>query len=313
MIYYKNVGNILASYYYLGKTYDGLGNKTLAVENFIKVDSIYKKTKEISTEFIDGYPYLVSYYKGNGDKENQLKYITAYMEIDNTLQKNYRVLNKLVHKEYDTPHLFSEKEALIKSLENDKAKFYWGFGSLLFMTVSITGFGFYQLNLKKRYKSRFEKIMNQTVVANDNIVNTSNKEITIEIQTNNSKEDIGIADELVMQILDKLKHFETKKGYLEPNITIQLLSTKFETNTKYVSKIVNAYKGKSFIQYINDLRIEFALVQLQRDNKLSKYTIQALAVEFGFNSAESFSAAFYKKAGIKPTYFIKELENSNSI
>jgi AraC-like DNA-binding protein len=218
-----------------------------------------------------------------------------------------------VHKEYDTPHLFSEKEALIKSLEDDKGKFYWGIGGLLFMTVSIAGFGFYQLNLKKRYKSRFEKIMNQTVVANDNIVNTSNKEITIEIQSNNSKEDIGIADELVMQILDKLKHFETKKGYLEPNITIQLLSTKLETNTKYVSKIVNAYKGKSFIQYINDLRIEFALVQLQKDNKLSKYTIQALAVEFGFNSAESFSAAFYKKAGIKPTYFIKELENSNSV
>ncbi|MNT16293.1 DNA-binding transcriptional regulator ChbR [compost metagenome] len=118
---------------------------------------------------------------------------------------------------------------------------------------------------------------------------------------------------MVNQILEKLKHFETKKDYLEPNITIQLLSTKFETNTKYLSKIVNAYKGKSFIQYINDLRIEFALVQLQKDNKLSKYTIQALAVEFGFNSAESFSAAFYKKAGIKPTYFIKELENSNSV
>ncbi|MNF84413.1 DNA-binding transcriptional regulator ChbR [compost metagenome] len=114
---------------------------------------------------------------------------------------------------------------------------------------------------------------------------------------------------MVNQILEKLKRFESKKEYLQSNITIQMLSTTFETNTKYVSKIVNTYKGKTFIQYINDLRIDYAIVQLQKDNKLQKYTIHALASEFGFNSAESFSAAFQKKTGIKPTYFIKELEN----
>ena len=42
--------------------------------------------------------------------------------------------------------------------------------------------------------------------------------------------------------------------------------------------------------------------------KLRNYTIQYLADEFGFNSAESFSTAFYKKNKIKPIYFIKELD-----
>jgi AraC-like DNA-binding protein len=51
---------------------------------------------------------------------------------------------------------------------------------------------------------------------------------------------------------------------------------------------------------------------LKKDDKLTKYTIQALAQEFGFNSAESFSAAFYKKTEIKPTYFIKELTKLNN-
>lgn len=128
MIEYNNIGNVLAAYFYLGKAYDGLGKKTKAAENFIKVDSIYKVTKEISTEFIDGYPYLITYYKNLGDKENQLKYITAYMKIDSTLQKNYRELNKLVIKEYDTPHLLADKENLITSLDNDKIKTYWGMG-----------------------------------------------------------------------------------------------------------------------------------------------------------------------------------------
>jgi AraC-like DNA-binding protein len=312
MIAHHNMMNILASYFYLGKAYDGLGNKTLAAKNFIRVDSIYKKTKDISTEFIDGYPYLITYYKNKGDKENQLKYLTIYMAIDSTLQKNYKELNKLVQKEYDTPHLISEKETLIRSLEKDNAKSYWGIGALFLISVSVSGFGIYQFNLKKRYRTRFEKIVNQTELSNKTLTNTIDEKIKTETETNNNKEDIGIAEELVNQILEKLKHFETKKEYLQPNITVQLLSGSFETNSKYISKIVNAHKGKTFIQYINDLRIEFAIAQLQQNNKLRNYTIQALALEFGFNSAESFSTAFNKKTGLKPTYFIKELEKSKS-
>jgi AraC-like DNA-binding protein len=304
---YKDEGNTLAAFYYLGKVYDGLGKKNEAVKNFIKVDSLYNKTKRITPEFTSGYPYLISYFKEKGDKENQLKYITKYMYIDSTLQKNYKEFAKKLQKEYDTPHLLSEKETLIQSLEKDNAKSHWGIGSLILITISVSGFGIYQHSLKKNYRSRFEKIMNQTEVSNDPLTNTSKEEI--EIQTNNTKEGIGIAEELIKQILKKLKNFETQKEYLQSNITVQMLSSTFETNSKYISKIVNTYKGKTFIQYINDLRIEYSIAQLQQRSKLRNYTIHALALEFGFNSAESFSAAFYKKTGIKPTYFIKELQN----
>ncbi len=303
MILFKNVVNTLASYYYIGKAFDGIGNKEQAVVSFIKVDSIYNKTKEISTEFIDGYPYLINYYKKNGDKINQLKYITAYMAIDSTLQNNYKQWNKLISKEYDTPHLFAEKEAVILSLKNDNRQFYWGLTILVLIVIVISIFGFYQQKLKKRYKTQFEKIVN---ASHNDVIDSKPKEIECEEKSIN-KIDIGIADDLVTQILEKLHQFEIEKGYLESNLTIQMLSTTFETNSKYMSKIINVYKEKSFIQYINDLRIEFAIAKLQNDRKLTNYTIQALAQEFGFNSAESFSVAFYKNAKIKPTYFIKEL------
>ncbi|AWK06350.1 hypothetical protein HYN56_19810 [Flavobacterium crocinum] len=308
MIEYNNTGNVLAAYFYLGKTYEGLGKKAIAAENFIRVDSIYKVTKEISTEFMDGYPYLISYYKNLGDKEKQLKYITTYMSIDSTLHKNYRELNKLVYHEYDTPHLISEKENLINSLNKNKVKTYWGMG-FLFLTVIVLGsFALHQYRTKKQYRSRFEKIIKETN-RNDNYqVNKEN-----ETGTDPDKiGDIGIGEELINQILEKLNRFENDKEYLRPNITVQILSSTFETNTKYVSKIVNIYKEKSFIQYINDLRVDHAIGQLQENNKLRKYTVQALALEFGFNNAESFSTAFYKKTGIKPTYFIKELDSSTN-
>ncbi|MCV9930460.1 AraC family transcriptional regulator [Flavobacterium sp. LS1R49] len=306
MIFYKNNGNILASYFYLGKVYDGLNQKDKAVRNFIKVDSLYNVNKRITPEFVSGYPYLISYFKKNGDKENQLKYITKYMFIDSILQTNYKELTKKLQKEYDTPNLIIERESLIESLNNDKIKTYWGLAILFIITILATALALYQYQLKKKYRSRFEKIINKSdeLIENQDV----NSEVK-RIKTNITKiEDIGIGEELIKLILAKLNRFEKENGYLESNITVQMLSTTFETNSKYVSRIVNVHKGKTFVQYINDLRIEHAIIKLKENNKLRKYTIQALALEFGFNNAESFSTAFYKKTRIKPTYFIKKLD-----
>lgn len=307
MIAFKNTENTLAAYYYLGKAYDGLKNKEQAVKNFIKVDSIYKITKDYSTEFTSGYIYIINYYKNEGDKENQLKYLIEYMAIVHTLQRNYKELNKLVQDEYDTPHLFSEKESLIRSLNKDKIKSFWGLGGLMLLSISVGGFGFYQYHLKRTYKSRFEKIVNKQKEPNSVPTDSNLEQSTIQ-----NKESIGISVELVNEILEKLNHFESTNEYLQSTISLQLLAEKLETNSKYVSKIVNIYKEKTFIKYINDLRIDYAVLQIRDDKKLRNYTIQALALEFGFTSAESFSSAFFKNTGIKPTYYIEQLTNTIS-
>ncbi|UUF16454.1 MULTISPECIES: helix-turn-helix domain-containing protein [Flavobacterium] len=309
VIHYKDKGNTLAGYYYTGKAYAGLNNKKEAIKNFIKVDSLYNVTKRITPEFMSGYPYLISYFKNNNDKVNQLKYLTKYMYIDSILQNNYKELTKKLNIEYDTPNLMQEKENLIKSLKINNTKSYWSIGFLIFIVLLMAGFSIYQYKLKKSYRSRFEKIMQQS----DEKIELNNKLEEIGVfEENKSKTDtIGINEDIINQILKKLTDFETSKGFLDSNITIQTISESFDTNNKYVSKIVNIYKEKTFIQYINELRIEHALTCLKQDHKLRKYTIQALAIEFGFNNAESFSAAFHKKTGIKPTYFLKQLEENN--
>lgn len=304
--YYKDKANTLAAFYYTAKAYEGLNNKMEAVKNFIKVDSMYSINNRITPEFISGYPYLISYFKKNGDKVNQLKYLTKYMQIDSVLQTNYKELTKKLQKEYDTPSLIQEKESLIQSLKADNVRSYWGIIFLILIIIATTVFGFYQLKLKKQYHERFEKIM-QNLVEKDKTF--YNPETTLE--TSKSKASaIGINEEIVNQILKKLNDFEKSNGFLDAGITIQILSDSFESNNKYVSKVVNMYKEKTFTQYVNDLRIDYALRALKEENRLRKYTVQALALEFGFNNAESFSSAFMKKTGIKPTYFIRELDES---
>ncbi|WP_158728088.1 MULTISPECIES: hypothetical protein [unclassified Flavobacterium] len=92
----KNYGNILASYFYLGKCYAGMGNEENAIKNYIKVDSMYVINKTIIPEFVGGYFYLIDYYKQTGDKENQLKYLTTFTKIDSVLQSDYKQLSKVL-------------------------------------------------------------------------------------------------------------------------------------------------------------------------------------------------------------------------
>lgn len=80
------------------------------------------------------------------------------------------------------------------------------------------------------------------------------------------------------------------------------------TNSKYLSKVIKYYHSKSFSPYVNDLRIDYTIGRLKVDHKIQNYTIKAIAAEAGFNSAEAFSKYFYKKNGIYPSYFIKQLK-----
>jgi AraC-like DNA-binding protein len=313
MIALKNVVNTLAAYYYLGRIYEGLGKKDIAAINYNKVDSIYKVTNDITPEFVSGYQYLIAYYKNKGDKAKQLQTLTTYMVIDSTLQKNYKELNKKLQNEYDFPHLVKDKEVLIQSLQNNQSYYYWGLGTLFLLVAGTSFYGVYQRNLKKTYKTRFEKIINDTTTATNNtIVSKVVAPITIEADANNTKSSV-IAAELVADILEKFDNFENKKGYLQPDVSSKSLSIDFETNIRYISKIINDYKGKSVVTYLNDLRIDNAVMSLKEDKDLKKYTIQVLAKEFGFNNAEAFALAFQKRTGLKPSFFIKELYKIDQI
>jgi len=153
----------------------------------------------------------------------------------------------------------------------------------------------------KRYnthKKRFNKI----------ITNLNQKEVFTNQETTVKK--INIDEELISKILKQLAHFETNNYFLKSDISINVLAKKFSTNTKYLSNVINEYKRKRFIHYINDLRIDYILKELKNNKTLQRYTIKSISEEAGFNTAESFATAFKKRTGLKPSYFIRNIRNS---
>ncbi|MCL9807363.1 AraC family transcriptional regulator [Flavobacterium amniphilum] len=309
MIQYNNNINTIATYYYLGKAYEGLNNKSEAFRNYIRVDSVYQKTKEIYPEFIDGYNFLINHYKSTGNQKLELKYLNILRSIDSTHQIRYRNLNKIITKKYEIPELIANKVTTIQSLKGKNRIATWIISFLTVFALVLSIYLFSQRKQKIKYKKRFEKI-----IAEYKSVKSQNSDCeTIAQNIENKTENNDISKTVINQILTKLQKFETKKEFLVPDISLQSLSEKFETNTSYLSKIINEYKGKNFVQYINSLRIDYAIKTLQEKSKLRNYSISALANEFGFNTSDSFSKAFFKQTGIKPSFFIKELNENENI
>ena len=85
----------------------------------------------------------------------------------------------------------------------------------------------------------------------------------------------------------------------------------FDSNANYLSRVINLKIGKNFSQYINDLRIDYAVRKISNDKKFRKYTIKAIGEECGYRNAESFSKAFYRRNKIYPSNYINKLNKTD--
>ncbi|GAA4273322.1 helix-turn-helix domain-containing protein [Aquimarina gracilis] len=281
--------------FYLGKL-KLLENDIDAAQQYFKtVDSVLQKKMITPLEVREGYEHLINFYKANDQKEKQLAYINKLLRFDSIVNREASFVASRLFKEFDTPILLKEKEKLINELKGDNKNLNFLVFLLLFFSGLIGLFLYWQYKKRRIYQQKFEELMHQKNAP--------------KVSEEKSKDDIGVPKEVVEQILNKLLLFEEKKQFLKKNISTTSLAKDIKTNTKYLSKVINHHKQKNFANYINDLRINYAVDRLKTDKALQNYTIQGIAEEMGFNTAESFSSAFKKTTGIKTSYFIKKLNS----
>ncbi len=298
-----NRANTGMAYFYLGKSLSASEEPEKALLAHKKVDEIFQDGQMTIPEIRYSYDVLMNHYKRIGDKDNHLKYIEKRLAVDSILKSDYKYLIKNVVQKYDTPRLLSEKQEIIDSLENENKSST--LISLVMIILSVVFFAFWISNYLKRrnYKQKFLELYDSTSNGIENkAISPDQNEII----------DIGVSNETIEDILEKLNTFEQNLDFLKSNITTGTLSKKFNTNSKYLSKVVNRYKHKSFSTYINDLRIDYSVERLKKDEKFQRYTMAAIAREIGFNTSQAFSKSFFKKNGIHPSYFIKQLEKQKS-
>jgi len=117
----------------------------------------------------------------------------------------------------------------------------------------------------------------------------------------------SIPDKTLEKLLKKLHHFEASEKFLKNEVNLTWLANQLNTNPKYLSEVINGYKGSNFNNYLNSLRIQYIVSKLQNDPSYLEYKISNLAGECGYASAQVFLTAFKKEMGMSPSAFIENL------
>ena len=291
----KDFATVAVAYFYLGQSYWELDNPARATYYFELMDKVVDENNYIRPDLRPAYERLIDYYHGLSDTRKELYYIKKLLKLDKRIEADFNYLSKKVHKGYDTYDLNESKVRIEHELRNKKAVQLISFTIIAALAVGLFYAVYHHFKMKRKYRQRFEEYILK-------------KEVPVDLVAASNPASLDINPEVIDTILKKLGDFERKNGFLKKDITANSLCKDFDTNYKYMTKVIHHYRNKNFTAYLNDLRIEYIVEELKQNSKIRNYKTAALAGEAGFNTAQHFTRAFINKLGMPPSFFIQELE-----
>lgn len=119
-----------------------------------------------------------------------------------------------------------------------------------------------------------------------------------------------IRAELADELYDKIMNIIViQKKYRDPDYSAKDLAKELQTNTRYLSAVVNSRFNMNYSCLLNEYRIKEAM-HLLVDRRYVDKNVEEISMMVGFANRQSFYAAFYKYVGITPReYRLKHKEN----
>ncbi len=314
--YYNTNYNIaLENLFEAEKKFNTLGNELIKAEIYYRIGQCYQqqqKPKASTTYYLqaieiidqnsaskplfyaDTCKQLAIIFKETGDAENSIVYYEKYVTetTDNQDQKL-----KFIEKIYENDIQGLENELSNFSKLTSKQQTYIAISFSLIVLLVIVLLVYIKVVRKKHFKDK--NITNQLL---DQFENEQKSANTL-------KTPIIIKDRKIEEIMNRLHELELDFFYLNKDCNLYTVSQQLNTNTTYLSKIINTYKKKKFNAYINDLRINYAIDKIKNDKKFRAYSVKSMALELGYKSADSFAKYFKMKTNLFPSNFIKSINS----
>jgi AraC-like DNA-binding protein len=109
--------------------------------------------------------------------------------------------------------------------------------------------------------------------------------------------------EMIDDLYEKILHaFVVQKKYKDPDYSAKKLAEELNTNTRYVSAVVNIRFNQNYSSLVNEYRIKDACYLLI-DKRHRDKNMEEISTMVGFSNRQSFYAAFFKIHGITPRQY----------
>jgi YesN/AraC family two-component response regulator len=243
---------------------------------------------------ISDYDRALRYLEISANQEKQINRNNRSSELNDARAEFDYLLQKARINE-----LKSQNEA---TEEKSKRRRTTIMGIAAILLISIVAF----LNSKKQYKNL--NYSYKTLVKKHVEVDSLNNQLIKEKSKKEIKRsNVFIKDE--DKILEKLLNLlNNEKIYIDPDLSLVSMAEKLETNTSYLSTIINKHFNINFKSLINKYRIDEARKILVSEQGAG-YSIEGIASEVGFQSRSVFYQTFRQITGLTPTAYVKSYKS----
>lgn len=125
-----------------------------------------------------------------------------------------------------------------------------------------------------------------------------------EDMANSADSDLSTADSRKLRLIKEIRQAMNDRDLIcNPDFSLQMLTEKLNSNTKYVSTALNEEFSMSFKSLLNELRIKEVCSMMMDNERYGNYTIAAIAQLAGYNSMNNFITAFKKTMGMTPSKY----------
>ncbi|MDN3692042.1 helix-turn-helix domain-containing protein [Chryseobacterium tructae] len=306
----------------LGLVYNGLGGIRLKQKNWKDAEIYLKKAEKIADTSRSlklkkaVYSNINDYYEGIGDNFKASLYAVKYVRAYDSIAARNQGFSGM-----------PKEETTIKVNKGSGQMNVAKNAAIIILFVSLVGLIIFFKTRQKRQLSKLRNIIRtQGKVTNSykgallrQPVNSEFSNISVEeidekdSESDRKRNDSLMTSETETKLLELLEEFEKGNLYNNKGMSLSFLAGELNTNTKYLSYVINQHKSADFKTYINRLRISYIVDKLINDEKYRQYKISILADECGFSSHSKFAAVFKAVTDFSPSAYIKHLDIENQL
>lgn len=130
------------------------------------------------------------------------------------------------------------------------------------------------------------------------------QETDIDLTPRKYQQALFTPEELAKQHKRLAQWMDTKRPFLDPNLTLPDLAAALNLPPNHLSQLLNEGFGQNFAEFVNTYRLEHFKEQLA-DPANAHLTLLGLAFDSGFGSKTVFNTFFKKKMGMTPGKYAK--------
>lgn len=241
----------------------------------------------LTDEMMEVYNELAQNYSMAGRKALAREYRYRYLEAKNSFVKSSH-LHHVAQEKFESE--MNANNALLKASLLRQQRMATALAVAMAVALVIASLLYVMFRMYRKQKSYAETVYKKNV----ELMGLRTEKYT------SSGLDEGGKQELTQRIGCIMDDVETISA---PDFSLQQLSERVGSNSRYVSQVINECYGCNFKALLNERRVKEACRRMADLNHFGHVTLDAIAASVGFRSRSNFLNVFKKITGLSPSEF----------